>query len=99
MIQKIRRKYNLKSRYQRLREAGLMTLQEIADGLHVHEKTIKTWRDHRLLLAVPFNDRNECLYPNPGESAPVKQQGTKLSERRLPKEVLPIPTEEVQCEA
>ncbi len=99
MMQKIRRKYNLKSRYQRLREAGLMTLQEIADGLHVHEKTIKTWRDHRLLLAVPFNDRNECLYPNPGESAPVKQQGTKLSERRLPKEVLPIPTEEVQCEA
>ena len=98
MVRKIRCKYNLKSRYQRLREAGLMTLQEIADALHVHEKTIKTWRDNGLLLAVRFNDKNECLYPNPGESAPVKQQGTKLSERRLPKEVLPNRTEEVQCE-
>ena len=99
MILKIRRKYNLKSRYQRLRGAGLMTLPEIADGLHVHEKTINTWRDQGLLLAVPFNDKNEYLYPNPGENAPVKQQGTKLSERRLPKEVLPNRTEEVQCEA
>ncbi len=99
MVQKIRRKYNLESRYQRLREAGLLTLHEIADLLHVHDKTIKTWRDHGLLLAVPFNDKNECLYPAPGENAPAKQQGTKLSERRLLPEVLPNRTEEVQCEA
>ena len=99
MVQKIRRKYNLKNRYQRLRQSGLLTLHEIAEELHVHEQTIKTWRDHWLLLAVPFNDKNECLYPNPGENAPVKQQGTKLSERRLPPEVLPNRTEEVQCEA
>ncbi|MBW2257354.1 MAG: recombinase family protein [Deltaproteobacteria bacterium] len=99
MVQKIRRKYNLKSRYQRLRKSGLLTLHEIAEELHVHEQTVKTWRDHGLLLAVPFNDKNECLYPNPGENAPVKQQGTKLSERRLPPEVLANRTEEVQCEA
>jgi hypothetical protein len=99
IVQGIRRKYNLKSRYQRLREAGLLTLQETADMLGVHHKTIKTWRDHGLLLAVSFNDKNECLYPNPGANAPVKQQGTKLSERRLPPEVLPNRTEEVQCEA
>jgi DNA invertase Pin-like site-specific DNA recombinase len=99
IVQGIRRKYNLKTRYQRLREAGLLTLQEIADMLRVHHKTIKTWRDHGLLLAVPFNDKNECLYPSPGANAPVKQQGTKLSERRLPPEVLPNRTEEVQCEA
>jgi hypothetical protein len=99
MVQKIRRKYNLKSRYHRLRENGLLTLQEIAEELHVHEQTIKIWRHHGLLLAVPFNDKNECLYPNPGENAPAKQQGTKLSERRLPPEVLTNRTEEVQCEA
>ncbi len=99
MVQKIRRKYNLRSRYHRLRENGLLTLQEIAEELHVHEQTIKIWRRHGLLLAVPFNDKNECLYPNPGENAPIKQQGTKLSERRLPAEVLPNRTEEVQCEA
>jgi len=99
MVQRIRRAYHLKSRYQRLREADLLTLQEIADTLHVHEKTIKTWRDYGLLLAVPFNDRNECLYPGPDENAPLKRQGIKLSGRRLPAEVLPNRAEEVQCDA
>jgi DNA invertase Pin-like site-specific DNA recombinase len=99
IVQKIRRKYGLKSRYQRLRDAGLLTIQEVADLLHVHEKTIKTWRDHGLLLAVPINDKSECLYPHPGPNSPVKQQGTKLSERRLDPGVLPNRTEEVQCEA
>jgi DNA invertase Pin-like site-specific DNA recombinase len=99
IVQKIRRKYNLASRYQRLRNAGLLTIQEVADMLHVHEKTVKTWRDHGLLLAVTFNDKNECLYPHPGQNSPVKQQGTKLSERRLHPEVLPNRTKEVQCEA
>ena len=99
MVQKIRRKHNLKSRYQRLREAGLLTVDEIADMLKVHQQTVKTWRDHGLLLAVPFNDKNECLYPKPGADTPVKQQGTKLSERRLPPQILPNRPEEVQCEA
>ncbi len=99
MVQKIRRRYDLKSRYQRLREAGLLTLYEIAEELHVHHQTIKTWRDNGLLQAVPFNDRNECLYPRPNEDAPLKQQGIKLSERRLPGKVLPNTTNEVQCNA
>jgi hypothetical protein len=99
MIGKIKRQYGLKSRYQRLREAGLLTLKEVAHLLQVHEQTVKTWRDNGLLLAVPFNDRNECLYPHPGKNLPVKQQGTKLSRRRLHPEVLPDRTEEVHCEA
>ena len=99
MVQKIRRAYNLMSRYQRLREDGLLTLHEIAEELRVHEQTIKTWRDNGLLLAVPFNDKNECLYPRPDENAPLKRQGIKLSERRLPAEVLSNRTDEVQCDA
>lgn len=99
IVQRIRRKYGLKSRYQRLRDAGMLTIKEVADRLHVHEKTIKNWRDHGLLLAVPFNDKNECLYPHPGPNSPVKQQGTKLSERCLHPRVLPNRAEEVQCEA
>lgn len=99
IVQRIRRKYGLKSRYQRLRDAGMLTIKEVADRLHVHEQTIKNWRDHGLLLAVPFNDKNECLYPHPGPNSPVKQQGTKLSERCLHPRVLPNRAEEVQCEA
>lgn len=99
IIGKIRRHYTLKSRFQRLRDAGLLTLDEIADILHVHTQTIKTWRDYGLLLAVPVNDRNECLYPHPGQNSPVKRQGTKLSERRLQTDVLPNRTDEVHYEA
>ena len=99
IIAKIRRHYALKSRYQRLRDAGLLTLDEMANMLRVHPQTIKTWRDNGLLLAVPFNDRHECLYAPPGQNSPVKQQGTKLSERRLHTDVLPNPTDEVHYEA
>jgi hypothetical protein len=81
IVQGIRRKYSLKSRYQRLRQAGLLTVHEMSELLGVHSGTIKTWRDHGLLLAVPYNDKNECLYPHPGPNPPVKQQGTKFSER------------------
>ena len=95
----IRRHYALKSRYQRLCDAGLLSLDEIADMLHVHPQTIKSWRNSGLLLAVPFNDKNECLYPHPGENSPVKQQGTKLSERRLHADILPDRTDEVRYEA
>jgi hypothetical protein len=99
IVQNIRRKYDLKSRYLRLREDGLLTLDEIARELHVSKTTVKIWRRHGLLLAVPFNDKNQYLYPRPGENAPVKQQGTKLSERCLVPEVLPNRIEEVQCDA
>lgn len=99
MIRHIRRNYSLKSRYQRLRDAGLLTLDEIAELLHVHPQTIKVWRNSGLLLAVAFNDKNECLYPQPGKNSPVKQQGTKLSERRVHPDILPNRTDEVQYEA
>ncbi|MFC1612025.1 recombinase family protein, partial [Myxococcota bacterium] len=71
MVQKIRRKYDLKSRYQRLREMGLFTLEEMSQLLGVHWATVKTWRDRGLLLAVPYNDKNECLYPHPGPVPPT----------------------------
>ena len=67
--------------------------------LHVHPKTVQIWRDNGLLLAVAFNDKNECLYPHPGNNSPVKQQGTKLSERCLHADILPNRTDEVHYEA
>jgi DNA invertase Pin-like site-specific DNA recombinase len=99
MVKNIRRTYGLTCRYQRLRQAGLLTLEEIADLLEVNPKTIRIWRDRGLLLAVPFNDKNECLYPHPGPNPPNKQQGTKLSERRIHPEFTPNRADEVQYEA
>lgn len=98
LVARLRRKYHLKSRYDRLRAAGLLTLEEIAERLGVSRGTVKTWRNHGLLRAYVYNDKNQCLYENLGEDMPVKQQGRKLSLRQHVPEVLSNQTNEVQYE-
>ena len=61
----------------------MLTVHEMAERLGVGHVAIKTWRKHGLLLGIPYNDRNECLYPDPGPDPPAKMQGIKLSERRI----------------
>jgi len=95
----IRQKYGLKSRYQRLRDVGLLNKHEMADLLGVHWSTVKHWQRNGLLLAVPYNDKNECLFPHPGPNPPVKQQGIKLTERCIHTKVTTHRTNEVQYEA
>jgi len=99
IVKRLRRDYELKTRYDRLREAGMLTLAEIADHLGVATQTVKKWRDHGLLRAHAYNDKNECLYEPPGDDPPVKKQGNKLSKRRRFSEVLSNRTKEAQCEA
>jgi DNA invertase Pin-like site-specific DNA recombinase len=98
MVQRLRRDYGLKQRYDRLREAGMLTLTEIAELLSVATQTVKKWRDNGLLRAHAYNDKNECLYEHPRDDPPVKMQGRKLSKRRRFPEVEPNCMEEVQCE-
>ena len=70
-VQRVRRNHALKSRYQRLRDRGLLTRDELAEQLGVHADTINVWRRRGLLSAVPFSDKRECLYPMP-DTPPVK---------------------------
>ena len=79
----IRGKYGLKSRYDRLREKGMLTLTEMAQRLGVSPRTVRPWYNHGLLTAHVYNDKNECLYEWPGDNHPVRMQGRKLVERRL----------------
>ena len=83
----LRRSYGLKTRYRRLRDRGLLTLAEIATLLEVSTSTVKKWRDHGLLRAYPYNDKNEYLYEPPGDDPPTKQQGRKLSKRQQSTEI------------
>ena len=82
IVHKIRHKYHLKSRYERLREAGKFTQEELAKELKVSPQTVRTWRRYGLLQAYLYNDRNECLYEPPTGEMPIKSQGRKLRERR-----------------
>ena len=73
----------LKSRYERLRDRGFLTQEEIAGMLGITPDTVRTWARHGLLRAYPYTDRGQCLYEPPGEHPPRKMQGHKLDGRRV----------------
>ena len=92
----VRRHYRLKSRYERLREKGLLTLPEIAQELGVSRDTIKNWWRRGVVRGYVYNDNNQCLYEPVGEDKPVKCQGSDLSKRRRFPEITSAHTHEVQ---
>jgi DNA invertase Pin-like site-specific DNA recombinase len=84
-IRNIRDNYQLPSRYQRLRDAGLLTLHETADRLGVSTSTIKQWRNAGLVTGLCYNDKGEMLYHPPGPNPPTKHQGhPRLTNRQRP---------------
>lgn len=95
----IQRRYGLKSRYDRLRAAGLLTLQEIAQVLDLSSTRVKVWLRHGLLHGHAYNNSNACLYEHPGDNPPRKAQGVRYSRRVPTTQVVAARTEEVQCEA
>lgn len=99
LIGQIRRGYRLKDRYQRLRDAGMMTREEIAQQIGIHPSTVHDWRRSGLLKAYAYNDKHEYLYVPVGPNGPIKCQGIKRTDpRRFPKVASQL-TKEVQDEA
>ena len=98
-IARIQKHYSLRSRFDRLRARGMLTLDEMAGALFVNPKTVKIWAAHGLLRAHAYTDKPEHLYEPPGGDAPRKAQGMKLSSRRLVSSVMPECSNEVQYEA
>jgi hypothetical protein len=62
-------RYRLRSHYQRLRETGLLTLDEIASELGAHPSSIKRWYRLGLITGRLADDRGTCLY-HPGQTRP-----------------------------
>jgi DNA invertase Pin-like site-specific DNA recombinase len=98
-IYTLRRAYQLRTRFQRLRAAGMRTQEEIATELGVTKYTIRIWRRYGLLQAHATNEKDEYLYEPPGPDRPKRQQGQKLSERRRVEPLLLNRPKEVQDEA
>jgi DNA invertase Pin-like site-specific DNA recombinase len=101
LVARVRRDHGLKSRYERLREAGMLTADEMAEALGVCKGTVMTWRRAGLLRGHIYNAKNSCLFEPPGPDAPTKLQGRKLADRlRFPdSEFIPESSKEVQYEA
>lgn len=98
-VARIRRRYGLTSRYDRLRRAGMLTVDEMAAMLGITPQWVKIWNRHGLLRGHAYNDNNDRLYEHPGDNPPRKAQGVKLSLRRFASEVTSPRAQEVQCEA
>ncbi len=98
IVEHLRHSHGLRSRYQRLRERGMLTRDEIARRLKVSAATVKVWGQHGLLPRSVGNDKGEWLYEAPGPNAPIKMQGRRLSDRRS-STVMSDQPNEVQYEA
>ncbi len=98
-VAQICRTRRLKSRYDRLREAGFLTSKEIAKTLDVCEKTIGEWRRNGLIHGEGCTDGNLYLYETPPLDLPPKNKGIKLIDRGRNMKVVHARGQEVQYEA
>jgi DNA invertase Pin-like site-specific DNA recombinase len=63
--------YGLRSRYDRLRDRGMLTKAETASRLGIHETTLTRWVAHGLVARHAHN-AHAYLYEAPGPNSPVK---------------------------
>lgn len=99
MVARVREHYHLKSRYERLRERGLLTLDEVAQALGIATATAKQWRLAGLLRAHAYNDKNQYLYEQPGPDAPARYTWKGITRWKRQRRFASHPTHEVQYEA
>jgi DNA invertase Pin-like site-specific DNA recombinase len=98
-VYRIRREYQLRSRYDRLRAAGMLDMEEMATRLAVTPDTIKVWRRAGLLRGHAYNDKGQHLYEPPGADAPVRKTWKGISAKHRLRRLATDSTEEVQYEA
>jgi hypothetical protein len=99
IVARIQRSYELMPRYDRLRKAGMLTVDEMAAVLGIGQQRVKIWNRHGLIRGHAYNGKNDCLYEHPGTNPPRKAMGVKLSKRRSAAQLVAQGAMEVQCEA
>jgi hypothetical protein len=90
MICHIRKRHGLKSRPQRLRERGLLPLDEAAAAMNVCTHTVKRWHRDGLLHGEPSNDKGSHHYLVPAVT-PFRKTGRPPKDRQA-KETHPADT-------
>ena len=68
IVGRLRRNRKLKSRRQRLREKGWLTVHEIGALLECSWTRINYWRCAGLLVSLRFGEKSDCLYQPPSET-------------------------------
>ncbi len=90
-VRRVLSAYRLKSRYQRLRAAGLLTSREVAEILGIDRTSVYRWRLGGKIKGHRYNDRGQFLYERPATpKAAAAQGGTRGNSEacsRVPDEV------------
>ena len=76
-VMHVRSIYGLKSRFQRLRERGMLTGEEVADQLGVSTTTIHQLGRAGLLNRQLYGNNHRCLYEPPGDVQLIKGAGSR----------------------
>jgi DNA invertase Pin-like site-specific DNA recombinase len=63
--------YGLRSRYDRLRDRGLLAKKEMASRLGIHEHTVVRWAKYGIITRHAYNG-HAYLYEDPGANPPTK---------------------------
>ena len=81
-------RYQLRSRYERLREQGMLTKQEAAQQLGIHEATLSRWATSGLVTKHAYNG-HAYLYELPREPLPTKHSSRwdRVAERTKPQKI------------
>jgi DNA invertase Pin-like site-specific DNA recombinase len=66
--------YSLRSRYNRLRDRGMLTKTEAATRLGIHESTLVRWAEHGIVIRHAYN-AHAYLYELPDANLPAKHCG------------------------
>ncbi|MBU1947577.1 MAG: recombinase family protein [Candidatus Eisenbacteria bacterium] len=65
-------RYELRSRYDRLRDRGMLTATEMAARLGIHKYTLLRWAEHGIITRHAYNG-HWYLYEDPGATPPTKK--------------------------
>jgi len=77
MVQRVIRTYQLRSRRQRLLDADLIPLAQMAQQLGVSTGTVKIWYHAGIVSGQRYNDKDQVLYNPPGPNPPTVHQGRR----------------------
>lgn len=75
LVYSIRWTHKLKDRYTRLREAGFLTKEEIAERLGIRPNTVMKWRQQGLLQGIPWGQKTQkgrYLFQMPADDLPLR---------------------------
>jgi len=81
LVYNIQRNNHLKTRFQRLREKGLLTQKELAKILNTREHNLWYWREKGWLTAYVYNDKNQYLFEPIDKNHPIWERVRKINNK------------------